>query len=332
VTAGPKAPGWPNRASEQDGTVTILLAIFLVAAIACAAITFDLGNLWQTKRRLHTASDAAALAAASDYAAGVAGCTTTAPAYVESNSTGALTSCTAVPYDSSFSSGYVTVGASTSVSLPFASVFGIASSNVSSRASVQWGPPKGVTGLRPLGLCLYYPGLSSWLNLPSGPTGPSGDINVPFSNAFGNGCNASSNWGWLDLSGSAGGNDINDWLDNGYSGMVPVPSDVNAESGHISSVATHLATLKASGEHFPIVMFDSVTGTGSNAIYHVVAAAVAQLVDYKVTGTQAQQYFTFRLYRSPAEGQCCGTGPNTGAIVSALCSVSDEPKAGECGL
>jgi hypothetical protein len=312
--------------------VSIMVAFFLVVAMACAALTLDLGNLWQTQRRLHTASDAAALAAASEYAAGDVGCADAAPEYVEANSSGAVTSCTAVPFDTSFSSGYVTVGASTSVSFPFASLFGVDSGDVTSRASVRWGPPKGVTGLRPLGLCLYYPGLESWLNLPDGPTGPSGEINVPFSNAFGNGCNASSNWGWLDLSGSAGGNDINDWLDSGYDGMVPVPSDIGAESGHLSSAATHLAGLVASGEHFPIVMYDSVNGTGSTAVYHLVAVAMAQLVDFKITGVQADQFFTFRLYRAPADGECCGTGPNTGAIVSSLCAVNDEPEPGECGL
>ena len=320
-------PSWPG----ESGAVSVFLALFLVVAVACAALALDLGNVWQKQRQLHTATDAGALAAAYDYANGSVGCDTTADTYVQTNSTGAETTCTAVPFDPSYSSGYVVVDATTPVSFNFAPVLGVSGGNVGSGTSVQWGPPKGATGVRPLGLCLFYPGLSSWLNLPDGPTGPSDDINVPFSNSFGNGCNASSNWGWLDLSGSAGGNDVNDWLDYGYSGTVPVPTDIKAETGHISSVATHLATLQADGTIFPIVLFDSVTGTGSNTVYHVVAIAMAKLIDYKVTGTQSDQYFTFRLYRQAAPGECCGTGPNTGAIVSAICAVDSEPKDGQCG-
>jgi Flp pilus assembly protein TadG len=218
-----RTPAHPEE--HETGAVSLFLGVFIVVAVACAALALDLGNAWQSQRRLHTASDAGALAAASVYAGGGQGCATEADAYVQSNNSGAQTTCTATTFDSAGSAGYVSVRAAESVSFTFAAAFGVPTGHVSSRTTVQWGPPKGATAVRPLGLCLYYPGLSSWLNLPTGPTGPSGVINVPFSNSV-TGCNASSNWGWLDLSGSAGGNDVNDWLDNGYSGTVPVPSSV----------------------------------------------------------------------------------------------------------
>ena len=311
--------------------MAIVFAGFVVAVVACAALTLDLGDAWQTERRLHTASDAAALAAADTYASGATGCPTVASYYVSANGAESMASCTAVPYDPSYSAGYVTVKAVDVLDFHFAAAFGTPSKSVMSSATVQWGPPKGANNLRPLGLCLYYPGLSSWLNLPDGPTGPSGNINVPFSNAF-NGCNASSNWGWLDISGSAGGNAVNDWLDTGYPTLVPAPTTINSETGHISSVATHLATLKANGTVFPIAMFDSVAGTGSNTQYHVVAFAMAKLVDYKVTGTQSSQFFTFQFFRQAASGTCCGTGPKTGAVVTAICAVNSDPTTGQCGL
>lgn len=242
-----------------------------------------------------------------------------------------MTACTGVPFGSASSSGYVTVKAKATVHYHFAEIFGLSSNDDHSSTTARWGSPTGVSGARPLTLCLYYPGLASWLNLPAGPTGPSAPIKVPFTNSF-TGCNSTSSWGWLDFTGSAGAADVHDWLAHGYPGLVSVPSTVQTETGHISSVAPYLADLVASGETFPITMFDTVAGTGSNTYYHVIAIAMVKLLAYKVNGNQSQQYFTFQFLRGTLSGTCCGTGPSTGTYVTAICAVNADPRTGECGL
>lgn len=318
--------------SDERGAVLVLVAIFMVVAIAAAALAVDFGKAWQEKRRLHSGTDAAALAAALGYARGGTGCPTDASRYLQSNDPDAvMVTCHAVTGTSAASTGYVTVTAESPVDFFFAPAFGVDTRTVHSSTTARWGSPKGANGVRPLTLCLNYPGLASWLNLPAGPVGESGPIRVPFSNSF-TGCNATSNWGWLDLSGNAGAADVKRWLELGYPGAVEVPSIVQTETGHVTSVSAALDTLMRSGAVFPITMYDTVEGTGSGTLYHLVAIAMVQLLDYRINGTQANQYFEFNFLRSSVSGVCCGTGPNTGAVVTGLCAVNRDPRAGECGL
>ena len=236
-----------TRMRDEGGAVIVIVAIFMTVAIGSAAFALDIGNAWQAEGKRHTATDAAAMAAAETYANGSTGCPTVGSDYVASNDTDAtMTSCTLVPYNASSTAGYVTVKAQKTVSYSFAQIFNKSSQVVKSQATVQWGPPTGANNVRPIGLCLYDTHLSSWLNLPAGPTGPSGSITVPLDNGGAvNGCASTSNWGWLDLSGSGGGADVNSWLDNGYQAMLNVPSNIQAETGALSSVQNHLSSLKA---------------------------------------------------------------------------------------
>jgi Flp pilus assembly protein TadG len=317
---------------DERGAVAVIVAAFMVVAVGGAAFSVDLGNAWQNQRHLHTATDAAAMAAALAYAHDGNGCDSVAATYVAANdSEASMESCSVVPSNSSSTAGYVTVKASKTVTYDFAGIFGQSSKKITSSTSVQWGTPKGAYDVRPIGLCLYDTHLSSWLNLPDGPTGPSDAITVPLDSGGNvNGCSSTSNWGWLDLSGSGGGSDVNEWLDNGFAQLMPVPAQIQAETGAISSVQSHLNTLVANGTIFPISMYDSVTGQSTSQLYHVVAFAMVQLLDFSVTGNN--RYFTFKFFRSAISGTCCGTGPNTGAILTAECAVDNDPKAGQCGI
>lgn len=79
-----------RRAGEEDGAVIVLLALFLVAICASAALAIDIGNLAQTRQHAQSAVDAAALSGASLLAAGesAAAVVTAAESYLQENYAG----------------------------------------------------------------------------------------------------------------------------------------------------------------------------------------------------------------------------------------------------
>jgi hypothetical protein len=62
-----------QRLTEQDGAVSVLVGILVVTLFGTGAMAVDVGNLYWERRQLQNGADAAALAAAQDYATGSGG-------------------------------------------------------------------------------------------------------------------------------------------------------------------------------------------------------------------------------------------------------------------
>ncbi len=159
---------------DEHGAVLAFVARGLVVFMGCAAIAIDLGNVWAHRRAVTTASDAAALAVAQDYAVGATGCGSTASSYVARNLDGAsLTGCT--HQTTSPGAGRVDVGATVRLDHWFAPVIGISSSDVSSSTTAFYGSALAADAVRPVALCAASPAYQSW-----GGTVPSPEIFIPF--------------------------------------------------------------------------------------------------------------------------------------------------------
>jgi hypothetical protein len=307
----------------------VLVAMFSSAALGCAALAVDLGNVWQAQRQLHTATDAASLAAAQVYAKKGNGCATVAGAFLSSNDGAATPTACITGTGRAPSSGYVTVRAGKSVDFRFAN----GEADEGGSTSANWGIPAAATGLRPIVVCELFPPLATWLNAPVGPSEASDPLTVPFTNAS-LGCdNAPGNWNFLDYDGSSSGgaDDLKDWFENGYPEPVPFPSMIDPQTGHVSSLASVLTGLVDSGEVFPVVLFDLVDGGGNNARYSAVAVVLVRLLDFRISGHPDDQYLTFEFQPGIVQGTCCGWGPDTGARVVAICAVNQDPTTEECG-
>ena len=85
-----------TRTSDRSrGAVALMASAAIVAIFGFTALTIDLGNAWQNRRHLVTATDSAALAAAQEYALHGNGCGPVATTYVTNNKSNAtLTTCT----------------------------------------------------------------------------------------------------------------------------------------------------------------------------------------------------------------------------------------------
>lgn len=169
-------PGHPER-----GVTLAFVALSMAVIIGIAALVIDLGAGRLARRSLVTATDAAALAAAQEYALGGDPCPVGSaqpgaiinPASVAASVAGdyllknypdatlvAPCAKTNVIYDRLAPAGTVEVGgqitirAQDRIDTSFAPAIGGADSiGTSAASSAHWGPPSAISQLRPLGLC-----------------------------------------------------------------------------------------------------------------------------------------------------------------------------------
>ena len=328
--------------NTERGAVAVITAILAPLLIGAVAYAIDTGNLWQTRRNMVTATDAAALGAAGKFALGSDGCAAGgAPTFLTANRTDAtMDSCQ--PSSTDTKGGYVTVQGHTTAQFTFAGIFGLQNRAVPSATSARWGIPSGATGLRPIGLCITAtPQLEQWLNLPTGPSGPTGPITIMLDNSQPDSCkdsggNVAGNWGLVFGSGNNATSDTVSWLLGGYPNTVSIGDDIHANPGSFGgSLQNALQTLQTNQTWFPLPVFDRVDGTagGNNAQYHVVAFVFVQLVAFDTNGAEASRYITVNLDRGLIQGTCCLDGPDTGTRVVRICDVdtlnpdTSDPKA-----
>ncbi|MGH8978687.1 MAG: pilus assembly protein TadG-related protein [Acidimicrobiia bacterium] len=316
-----------NARNDERGAIAVIVAICAILLFGFAAYSIDAGHTWETRRHIVTGSDAAALATASAYARGTTGCNAIAADYLDRNVDGAaLLTCDA--HGAGNDSGYVTVRGETTVDYTFARIFGNTDSQIRAATTAEWGLPKGISGLRPFGLCIdANQQLEDWLNLPNGPTGPSGEITITYAKSNAAACGGAhvpGNWGIMDFNGGSNPTgEIRDWILNGYQGEIGLPSDVLGQPGAFSPATnSELEFLRDSGDWFALPVFDTATGTGSGASLHVVAAVYVNLLDFQSNGPEAGRYFTLKFDRGVLEGRCCSpTATDTGVRVLRICDV-----------
>jgi Flp pilus assembly protein TadG len=314
-----------RRADDERGAVAIIVAVCAIVLFGFAAYAIDAGNLWQTRRNMVTATDAAALASAADYSVGSNGCSSAA-SFVSLNRADATMDSCSVSGGATTDAGHTTVRAGTNVEYTFAGVFGLTNKQVHSATTAEWGIPSGANGLRPFGLCLHANAqLQSWLNLPAGPTGPSSTIRITYGKSQPDACgsNVPGNWGVQDFDGGANStSDTKEWTRNGYPGTVSIGANIPGDTGAFSnSLNSELSYLRSSGEFFALPIFDTAAGNGSNSTFHIVAFANVKLVDFLTTGNQANRYLELVFSTGVLSGTCCGSGIDTGVRVVRICDI-----------
>jgi hypothetical protein len=330
-----------QRPAER-GVAAVLVAITLSALCAVGALALDLGNAWQTRRNLVTAADAGALAAAQDYAVGQPGCPTTGADYVTRNAPGATTTrCEATVNGGS---GSVLVEAEQEAGYVLAGVFGVDSQPVRAATIVRWGAPASITGLRPFGMCIE--GEHDFIDWLADPT----TVEV-ITITYGKDDNAAAcnggdavpgNWGIIDFNGGSNSEaEVKDWILNGYPGHVtagtyagdcttePYACYEGSTGAFSNSINSALQSLVDSGEQFVLPLFDKASGTGANALFHLVGFVNARLVEFKTTGHQDTRSLTLEFQPGIVQGTCCDpTAIDTGLRVVEICAIDPNDTSG----
>ena len=165
------------------------------------------------------------------------------------------------------------------------------------------------------------------VELPHGPTGDSGVIRITYGKSQPTACgsNVPGNWGIQDFDGGANSNnDIKTWTHDGYPGTVAIGANIPGDTGAFSnSLDSELTYLQNTGQPFVLPVFDTATGNGSTAQFHIVAFVFVKLVDFKTTGIQANRYLDLVFTKGVISGTCCATsGINTLVRTIRICDVN----------
>jgi hypothetical protein len=268
-----------NRLRLQNGQVTVITAIFLIALIGLVGFVLDVGSWYRQQRVTQATVDAAALAGAQALPADPASANGLATTYANKNDGVAGATIT-------FSSKYsandtIKVVAAKPTGGLFSSVFGLSSVTVHAHASAISEIPTAATGVAPIGVWIGQDKLS-------GPGCPC--FNQPTTLPM-NKKGAPGAFGFINLdasvNGAVGTSTIAQWIASGYDQYLPLGgyfSDPGAKF-NASSVQGTMEARYGSDLLFPV--YDTLTGGGSNASYHIIGWAAFHVTNYVAGGTDA---------------------------------------------
>ncbi|MEN1760995.1 pilus assembly protein TadG-related protein [Anoxynatronum sibiricum] len=201
---------------QEQGSVLVLFAVFLMAAFGFSALVIDLGALRLEKSRLVNAVDAAALAGARELPQ-----TTVAEAIAKSYAAYNDVEASAVTVTFGEQSRQITVTATRDRSFVFGPVIGVSSGTVTASATAQYGAVSGGRGIVPFGIPEQELTYNTLYTLKAG----SKDDYGP------------GNYGALAL-GLPGAASYENNIKYGYNGIIRVGDEIPTEPGNMSGPTT----------------------------------------------------------------------------------------------
>ncbi len=279
-----------NIKHEERGQVLVLTVVFLVCLLGMTALVVDVGSWFHSQRKLQATADAAALAGAQALPANPSGASQMAVQYGTTNGGGVAAADVAIKSTNS-TDDTISVDAKKTDPTFFSKIFGVNTVNISAHAEAIVGIPGQALYVAPMVVKCDHP----LINNCNGQNTPifNQTTNLDFSKM-----GAPGAFGMLDLSnsqGNVGSSTLGSWIQNGYQQYLPLgnyDSDPGAKfnSGNVSgALNARVGTVLL----FPV--FDTLTGQGSNAQYHVIGWIGFHLTQVSnISGTNATLtgYFT----------------------------------------
>jgi putative Flp pilus-assembly TadE/G-like protein len=281
------------RLRSESGQALAVTALFLSATLGASALTVDVGSWYREHRQAQTTADAAALAAAQSLPADPS--QASAAAYTYAGKNGGGIDPTGVTFRSDFALNDTVIVKVTRTAPGFLSkLFGIDSTPVHAKAAARaatpldarWAAPIVVNKLHPLlsGTDLSgnkCPCFNQVTTIPLGKTGAPGAFAlVNLDNSSG--------------PGTIGASTLGDWITHGFNAYLPL-GDYLSDPGakwNDGPIQSSLNFRNYSDLLFPV--YDTLTGGGANAEYHIVGWVAFHLLDETATGTSGSitGYFT----------------------------------------
>lgn len=345
-----------RRGVSPGAQILVMMGIFLVG-LMISALAIDFAYYFTARNELQTASDSAALAAATELYRDITVDPTTrrkdatleAQTYLSKNQPnmtldtsdvlyGFIDPTTKVYNSASFTTpsndpNYASTGGYNAVRVLvrktqgssngqlntiLANMVGIHKMDVSTGSVAMVDQTVNTlnnAGLRPIYACQAQFNLTMQDGIPENDTvriyGDHVEVNGDPNTA---GCPAmgSGNWGFADFTdcsaGTVGASTIGDWFASGYPGSVVVGQCYSTKPGNfIASMTSQLDTLVSNGTVFPIPLYNSWGGNGSNTNVNVSGFAGFKITDYVAHGAQSSRYIEGHFYRYVCNSGCSST-------------------------
>ncbi len=147
---------------DERGISAVVAVIALIGIFGAATLSVDAGNLWQTRRNMITATDAATLAEAREFALTGSACANTYNTILEANAGADVYDRNCVLVPSGTRTGYVSVEGRKPVDVRFGVVLGLNDTAAFSLSAAQIAIPVSGLGLRPIGFCNQNSHVLEW--------------------------------------------------------------------------------------------------------------------------------------------------------------------------
>ena len=247
--------------SRQDGQVTVLTAVFMLVLLGITGVVLDVGAWFRQQRVEQTTVDAAALAGAQALPTSPGDARSQATSYADQN--GGVDGLQ-ITISSKFTpNDQISVSQARDADGNFSKLFGVPTVTIRTHATAITEIPTEVSGAAPIAVDVHHPQLS-------GPGCPC--FNVPTEIDLGK-KGVPGAFGWLDLqthNGNSGSSTLVDWITRGYQGYLPL-GDYDSDPGAHTGVDDALQGRWGTDLLFPV--YDSLSGGGSNAPYHIIGWA-----------------------------------------------------------
>jgi hypothetical protein len=272
-----------QRIDGEEGATAVLVAVMLVVLFGFGALVLDVGNLYWERRSLQNGADAAALAAAQDFAEGSdATARITAEQYADANnSRGAFVEGFTQPTGNSIQVTARTgdIAAAGQLNSLLAGVLGIDEYFTRATATATWGSP-GSANTVPLtfSYCewlaftdgLGVDGLPTDTKVVYHHTSSASDVNDCDGPA---GQDSPGGFGWLDEESPCAA-----LVENG---------EVEGDTGASMSGACKDSFPELLGQTVLMPIFVEVTGSGTGAVYEIIGFAAFEFQGYRFPGVES---------------------------------------------
>ena len=264
-----------RRLRSDSGQALVITVIFMICLLGGVALTLDVGSWYREHRQAQTTADAAALAAA-QFLPNTVTAKSAAQTYADDNG-GSLDAVKGVDFSKSIlDNDTVTVHVTRTAPGFFSKLFKVDSVSVHAHAAARSDVPVAARWAAPIAVNKLHPMLSGVdvaTNQQCPCFGPDHATTIPLGKTGAPGAFALVN---LDdsINGAVGATTLGQWISKGFDGYLKLTDDGGdylSDPGakwNDGPIQNALQSRFGSDLLFPV--YDTLTGSGSNAEYHVI--------------------------------------------------------------
>jgi len=278
-----------KRISNDRGQAAVITVMFMATLLGAVAMVLDVGSWFREQRDTQADADAAALAAAHALPTDLGQASSLATQYLDKNVAGAgrqITFSTAnVPNDT------VAVKVDRDAPGTFSKLFGIDSVNVHATAKARAGGLQSAKWVAPIAVNVLHPDLNCSVSngRPVPCFGNPTQIDLEHLHGPGSG-NEAGSFSLINLemdnSGSPGADTIGEWITRGYDQYMEL-GDYNSVTSAMFNDSHVKGAMADRLDKDPVLLFpiyDTITGSGQGAQYHVIGWVAFHVTSYNASG------------------------------------------------
>jgi len=296
-------------ARDTRGQAIVIMVLMMAALIGFGALVLDVGSWFRADRATQATADAAALAGAQALPMDPSGATTSAVAYATKNGGGASSADVTIT-SSIDANDTISVHVHRKADSFFSKIFGLGQVDVGSSATARVDGIARAKDVAPIGVPESHEDLSgdgcpcfdSPTTLTLGKAGVPGAFHL------------------INLDASAGGttgsSTLGDWITSGFDAYLDLGGYFSDTGAKWNSTGVQDALAKRVGTDLLFPVYDSISGVGSNASYHVIGWVGFHLTGFEADGVNAGNlfgWFTRVIWEGIQVSTAGDGGPDFGA-------------------